>query len=58
MSATCIDGGQSAIDATGTFDGTTFRLEDGSSTWSGTFDGATATLTGGPGGITFVFPVR
>ena len=41
----------------GTFDGHTFALKEGRWSYTGTFDGSTATITGGPKGVTLVFPV-
>ena len=43
------------IDASGTFDGHSFILEQGRWTYTGTFDGATATISGQGG--TLVFPL-
>ena len=55
--ADCTDAQFQAIDATGTFDGSTFALNEGRWSYTGTFDGSTATITGGPKGLTLVFPV-
>jgi hypothetical protein len=55
--AGCTDVAFTALDAAGTFDGHTFALKEGRWSYTGTFDGSTATITGGPKGVTLVFPV-
>lgn len=55
--AGCTNVAFTALDAAGTFDGRTFALEEGRWSYTGTFDGSTATITGGPKGVTLVFPV-
>ena len=53
--ATCTNIAVSPIDASGTFDGHTFALDQGRWTYTGTFDGSTATISGRGG--TLVFPL-
>jgi hypothetical protein len=56
--AHCTDAAFTALDASGTFDGTNFALSEGRWRYSGTFDGSTVTITGGQRGAAhFVFPV-
>lgn len=56
LSAICTNVEFMAIDANGTFDGTTFTLGEGRWAYTGTFDGSQAVITG-PGGATLTFPV-
>jgi hypothetical protein len=53
--AKCTNIAVSPIDASGTFDGHTFALDQGRWTYTGTFDGSTATISGQ--GRTLVFPL-
>ena len=58
MWARCTDREYSAFDATGTFDGSHFNLQQGALKFTGDFDGTTtATLTGGEADQTFIFPI-
>jgi hypothetical protein len=55
--ANCTDKAFMAIDAAGTFDGTTFKFSNGNPEYdySGTLDGGTVTISGGPNNVTLVF---
>ena len=57
--AKCTNMDVSAIDASGTFDGTTFSIDEGRRHYTGTFDGTAAHITGGQGAgqVDFTFPV-
>jgi hypothetical protein len=58
LTALCDDPAYTMIDASGTFDGKTFSLKQGSAySWTGTFNGSTATVVGGEPSHTFVFTV-
>jgi hypothetical protein len=57
--ANCTDQAFMAIDATGTFDGSTFRFSNGNPKYdyTGTLSGRTVTIAGGPRNVTLVFPL-
>ena len=57
--ANCTDAEFMAIDATGTFDGQTFKFSNGNPEYdyTGTLDGGIVTISGGPRNVTLVFPM-